>query len=99
MVTFPANVQLSSLGLGTWRMGESTARRKREVAAVRTALEIGWRVITHRALLLFGLMLMIDGAYLGWTSYLTGGVFSPVSYLILIHVVVQQKVGAPCGIA
>jgi len=45
MVTFPANVQLSSLGLGTWRMGESTARRKREVAAVRTALEIGWRVI------------------------------------------------------
>ena len=45
MVTFPANVQLSSLGLGTWHMGESTARRKREVAAVRAALEIGWRVI------------------------------------------------------
>jgi diketogulonate reductase-like aldo/keto reductase len=45
MVTFPGNVQLSSLGLGTWRMGEDHARRPREVAAVRGALETGWRVI------------------------------------------------------
>jgi len=45
MVTFPGNVKLSSLGLGTWRMGESAARRKREVGAVRAALEMGWRVI------------------------------------------------------
>ncbi len=45
MVTFPGNVQLSSLGLGTWRMGEDRARRPREVAAVRNALETGWRVI------------------------------------------------------
>jgi diketogulonate reductase-like aldo/keto reductase len=45
MVTFPGNVQLSSLGLGTWRMGEDARRRPREVAAVRSALENGWRVI------------------------------------------------------
>ena len=45
MVTFPGNVQLSSLGLGTWRMGEASARRRDEVAALRAALEIGWRVI------------------------------------------------------
>ncbi|MDQ6640580.1 MAG: aldo/keto reductase [Pseudomonadota bacterium] len=45
MVTFPGNVQLSSLGLGTWRMGEQAARRRREVAAVRSALDLGWRVI------------------------------------------------------
>ena len=45
MVTFPGNVQLSSLGLGTWRLGESAAQRPREVAAVRTALDLGWRVI------------------------------------------------------
>jgi diketogulonate reductase-like aldo/keto reductase len=45
MVTFPGNVKLSSLGLGTWRMGESAARRKAEVAAVRAAIDIGWRVI------------------------------------------------------
>ena len=45
MVTFPGNVQLSSLGLGTWRMGEAAARRSREVAAGRSARDMGWRVI------------------------------------------------------
>ncbi len=45
MVTFPGDVKLSSLGLGTWRMGEAAARRKREVAALRAALDMGWRVI------------------------------------------------------
>ena len=45
MVTFPGNTELPSLGLGTWRMGEAAARRKREVAAVRAAIEMGWRVI------------------------------------------------------
>ena len=45
MVRFPGNDELPPLGLGTWRMGEAPARRKREVAAVRAALEIGWRAI------------------------------------------------------
>ncbi|HZW73297.1 MAG TPA: aldo/keto reductase [Caldimonas sp.] len=45
MVTFPGNRELPSLGLGTWRMGEVAARRKREVAAVRAAIDMGWRVI------------------------------------------------------
>ncbi|HEX4234624.1 MAG TPA: aldo/keto reductase [Caldimonas sp.] len=45
MLTFPGSLQLPSLGLGTWRVGESAARRKREVGAVRAALDIGWRVI------------------------------------------------------
>ena len=45
MVTFPGDVKLSSLGLGTWRMGEAAARRKRDVAAVRAALDMGWRAI------------------------------------------------------
>ncbi|MFT3953626.1 MAG: aldo/keto reductase [Piscinibacter sp.] len=34
-----------ALGLGTWRMGESARARAAEVAAVRLALEIGYRVI------------------------------------------------------
>lgn len=33
------------LGLGTWGMGESPARRSQEVAAVRTAMGIGYRLI------------------------------------------------------
>ena len=45
MVNLPGNVQLSSLGLGTWRMGEQASRRADEVAAVRAALALGWRVI------------------------------------------------------
>jgi diketogulonate reductase-like aldo/keto reductase len=45
MVTFPGSPRLPSLGLGTWRMGESAAQRKREVGAVRAAIDIGWRVV------------------------------------------------------
>ena len=45
MVTFSGARLLPSLGLGTWRMGESTARRKSETTAVRLALDMGWRVI------------------------------------------------------
>ena len=33
------------LGLGTWRMGESPTKRKAEVAAVRSALDMGYRLI------------------------------------------------------
>ena len=33
------------LGLGTWGMGESKARRADEVAAVRTAIQMGYRLI------------------------------------------------------
>ena len=45
MVTFPGDKVWPSIGLGTWRMGESAAKRRSEVAAVRTAIEIGYRVI------------------------------------------------------
>ena len=45
MVTFPGNEVWPSLGLGTWRMGESAARRGAEIAAVRAAVETGYRVI------------------------------------------------------
>ena len=34
-----------ALGLGTWRMGEAARPRRAEVAAVRQALEIGYRLI------------------------------------------------------
>jgi len=38
-------LSLPVLGLGTWRFGESRATRKAEIAAVRTALELGYRLI------------------------------------------------------
>ena len=44
-VALPGGLPVPVLGLGTWRMGESAAERGREVAAVRCALELGYRLI------------------------------------------------------
>ena len=44
-VTLPDGTRLPALGLGTWHMGESAASRAAEVAAVRLALELGYRVL------------------------------------------------------
>ncbi len=40
-VTLADGDAVPALGLGTWRMGERAAERKREVAAVRLALDLG----------------------------------------------------------
>ena len=42
---------------------------------------IGWQ----RAV--FGGMLIVDGIYLAWLSYSTGGIASPFRYLVLLHLV------------
>jgi diketogulonate reductase-like aldo/keto reductase len=44
-VALPDGETVPSLGLGTWRMGESARSRRAEVDAVRHALEIGYRLI------------------------------------------------------
>ncbi len=44
-VSLPDGTPVPVLGLGTWRMGESAAERTREVAAVRRAFELGYRLI------------------------------------------------------
>lgn len=44
-VALPSGESIPAIGLGTWRMGESRARRAAEVAAVRAALDIGYRLI------------------------------------------------------
>jgi diketogulonate reductase-like aldo/keto reductase len=36
---------MPALGLGTWRMGEASAQRAAEVKAVRSAIELGYRLI------------------------------------------------------
>ena len=41
----PGGGMLPALGLGTWRMGEDGGRRAAEVAAVRHAIEMGYRLI------------------------------------------------------
>jgi diketogulonate reductase-like aldo/keto reductase len=44
-VTLYDGTAIPCLGLGTWRMGESRATHATEVAAVRQALELGYRLI------------------------------------------------------
>jgi len=44
-VRLPAGEEVPALGLGTWRMGESTRSRRAEVDAVRLALQFGYRLI------------------------------------------------------
>jgi diketogulonate reductase-like aldo/keto reductase len=44
-VRFPDGTAVPALGLGTWRIGESARTRRAEIAAVRRALEIGYRLI------------------------------------------------------
>lgn len=44
-VNFPSGESRPALGLGTWRFGENSAQRASELAALRLALEIGWRVV------------------------------------------------------
>jgi diketogulonate reductase-like aldo/keto reductase len=44
MLSLPTGHEVPVLGLGTWRMGESKAAQASELAALRTALELGYRV-------------------------------------------------------
>jgi diketogulonate reductase-like aldo/keto reductase len=39
----PGALPMPALGLGTWRMGENRRRRDAEVAAIRLAVDLGWR--------------------------------------------------------
>jgi diketogulonate reductase-like aldo/keto reductase len=43
-LSLPDGTPLPALGLGTWRMGESRATHAAELAALRMALDIGYRV-------------------------------------------------------
>lgn len=43
-LVLPSGSTVPSLGLGTWRMGESSSARRAEVAAIRRAIELGYRL-------------------------------------------------------
>src|SRR3954466_10759135 len=47
--------------------------------------EAVWRLMKRRGLWLFGSLLILDGIYLAWASYLTGGSTGPLRYLVLVH--------------
>lgn len=43
-VTFPSGEEQPAMGLGTWGMGEHSARQRSEIGALRLALDMGYRV-------------------------------------------------------
>src|SRR3954467_13952554 len=47
--------------------------------------EAVWRLLKRRGLWLFGGLLILDGIYLAWATYLTGGSSGPLRYLVLVH--------------
>jgi diketogulonate reductase-like aldo/keto reductase len=44
-VMLPHGEEVSALGVGTWRMGESATAHDAEVSALRAAFDLGWRVV------------------------------------------------------
>jgi diguanylate cyclase (GGDEF)-like protein len=56
---------------------------------VSLGLQRAWQALHRRdgGLVLFGAALLIDGAYLAWASYLSGGTSSPLRYLFLLHLI------------
>jgi diguanylate cyclase (GGDEF)-like protein len=44
-----------------------------------------WKISRRGGVALFGGMLMVDGVFLAWTAYSTGGAVSPVRYLIVLE--------------
>lgn len=50
-----------------------------------TLTHLAWKVSRRGGVALFGFMLMVDGAFLAWTAYATGGSISPVRYLIVLE--------------
>jgi two-component system cell cycle response regulator len=51
------------------------------------ATELLRRQGRRTSLATLALMLLVDGAYLGWVTYLTGGTQSPLRFLLLVHLV------------
>jgi diguanylate cyclase (GGDEF)-like protein len=69
------------LGSGRWPAVVTTAM----YAGVVVLVELVSRFATQRLVLIFGGLLILDGIWLAWVGYLTGGLSSPLRYAVLLH--------------
>src|SRR3712207_4742950 len=46
-----------------------------------------WRLSSKGATHVFGMVLILDGVFLAFAAYVTGGAGSPVRYLIILHLI------------
>ncbi len=47
--------------------------------------EVAARLLRSQVVVVFSGLLIVDGVWLAWVSYLTGGTTSPLRYLVLLH--------------
>ena len=52
-----------------------------------TVALLGWKHSRSGAARLFGMVLILDGLFLAWAGYITGGAGSPVRYVMVLHVI------------
>jgi diguanylate cyclase (GGDEF)-like protein len=68
------------------------------VSAGYLALTLGgdliWRGLRRRGLALISVLLMLDGVYLAWLLYCTGGPESPLRGLVLVHLIAVCLLGS-----
>lgn len=55
--------------------------------ALAVASHVAWRLSRRGGLALFGIVLILDGLFLGYATYATGGPASPLRFLIILHVI------------
>ena len=52
------------------------------------------RMRRNLVIALVGVSLLLDGVFLGWATYVTGGAASPLRFLILAHVIAVTLLGS-----
>jgi diguanylate cyclase (GGDEF)-like protein len=83
VVAVVALLSTGSLETSTAKLGALTGA----YVTLSLLTHAAWHFSRRGALALFGFMLMVDGVYLAWVSYATGGAASPLRYLILLHLI------------
>ena len=68
---------------GRLRMAEVTAA----YMAIALACEGLWHLWGRRGITLFGSLIILDGLYLAWVCYVSGGIASPARYAMLLHLI------------
>ena len=55
--------------------------------AIALSFEGAWHLFGRRGITLFGSLIILDGFYLAWVCFVSGGIASPVRYLMVLHLI------------
>src|SRR5438105_3236610 len=83
--TFPGGESVPVLGQGTWRMGEDPSKRKNEIAALRTGIELGMSLIDTAEMYANGGAERVVGEAIAGKRHRPVMAYSPVEEGLLTH--------------